>query len=260
MSAILTAPAPPAAGLTLSPSQASMYLSCSAKWFYRYGLGLPDPAAGGMVRGKAVHAIVGYYLAAKMEGVELEPAGLDDAYEHAWDAAAGGAVFSPLDDVAQLKASGAALAAKYIREVAPAIEPAAIELPVAGVISGVAVRGIIDIVDTAGRIIDLKTASRRSSTISADHALQLATYAQLLDSASGETRIDQLISTKEPQLVQIEHTPGAAGARLVERIYPLVAEGIGAGVFCPNRSSVTCSQRYCNFWRECEAEYGGTVE
>jgi hypothetical protein len=43
--------------------------------------------------------------------------------------------------------------------------------------------------------------------------------------------------------VQIEHTPGKSGRRLVERMYPLVAEGIANGLFIPNRASTLCG--YC---------------
>jgi hypothetical protein len=45
------------------------------------------------------------------------------------------------------------------------------------------------------------------------------------------------------RLVQIDHTPGDAGRRLVERIYPLVAEGITGGFYLPNRGSSVCSRR-----------------
>jgi hypothetical protein len=68
-----------------------------------------------------------------------------------------------------------------------------------------------------GRVIDIKTTSRKPSKISGDHAFQLATYIELLgDGGSGEGRVDSLVATKEPQLVQIEHTPDEAGGRLVE--------------------------------------------
>jgi hypothetical protein len=41
---------------------------------------------------------------------------------------------------------------------------------VSGKIAGVKVCGIIDILDAEGRIIDIKTASRKPSKISGDHA------------------------------------------------------------------------------------------
>ena len=247
-------------GEILSPSQVSTFFNCQAKWWFKYGVGLADPAGGGAVRGKAVHSIVAFAMQAKIEGVDLEPAGITDAFDHAWEAAAEGAEFSEYDDIDQLKRSGAVLAAKYLAEAGPSIEPAAVELPFVGAIAGVAVRGIVDLIDTSGRVIDLKTSSRKPSSIKPDHALQLATYTALTPGASGEARIDTLVSTKEPQLIQIDHTPGAQGRKLVERLYPLAAEGMAAGLYMPNRSSSWCSRRYCNFWRECQMEWGGIVE
>ena len=44
---------------------------------------------------------------------------------------------------------------------APWIEPQAVELAVEGVIAGVRVQGIVDLLDMEGRIIDFKTAARR---------------------------------------------------------------------------------------------------
>jgi hypothetical protein len=86
------------------------------------------------------------------------------------------------------------LAEKYLREAAPAIEPVAVEVPVAVEISGVKVRGIVDILDASGRIIDIKTSSRKPSKVSGDHAFQLATYTALLGpEASGETRLDLML-------------------------------------------------------------------
>src|SRR5262245_11459119 len=88
---------PPAAasipGEVLSPSQVNTYLSCPAKWYYRYGAGLPDPATGSLVRGKAVHSVIAYAMAAKMEGYTLDPGVVGEIFPHAWDAAAEGAEF-----------------------------------------------------------------------------------------------------------------------------------------------------------------------
>jgi hypothetical protein len=39
----------------------------------------------------------------------------------------------------------------------------------------------------------------------------------------------------------------------------MVAEDIAFGVYLPNRSSTTCSRRYCAFADACEREFGGTV-
>ena len=47
---------------------------------------------------------------------------------------------------------------------------------------------------------------------------------------------------------------------LVERVYPLVAEGIAGGLYLPNRGATTCSRRYCAFADACEREFGGQVQ
>jgi RecB family exonuclease len=247
-------------GEVLSPSQASTFLSCSAKWWFRYGLGLPDPASGAAARGRAVHKAIEQYMRAKIAGVILDAADLAGDWDMIWDEVATEAEFAADDDVEDLKASGARLAHKYLAEAAPAIEPAAVEVPVSGSIAGVPVRGIIDIIDGEGRVIDIKTTSRKPSKISGDHAFQLSTYIQLLgDGGSGEARLDSLVATKKPQLVQIEHTPDESGEKLVGRMYPLVAEGIAGGLYLPNRSSNVCSRRYCAFADACEREFGGSV-
>ena len=108
------------------------------------------------------------------------PGGLADAWDAAWDRGAEGAEFAADNDVEALKASDARLAHKYLTEAVPAIEPVAVEVPVSGMTAGIAVRGIADIVTMDGTLIDIKTASRKPSGLAADHALQLATYAQLL--------------------------------------------------------------------------------
>jgi RecB family exonuclease len=247
-------------GELLSPSQISTYLGCEAKWRYKYQLDLPDPPGAGAVRGKAFHAIVEYWMRAKMAGVQLDLAGIGDVWNYAWDEAAEGAVFHAADDIETIKARGQELTVKYLAEVGPTIEPAAVEFPVTGKIGGVSVRGFVDLIDTSGRIIDLKTTGRKSSKLPAQQALQMATYVALTPGASGETRVDTLVSTKEAQLVQIEYTPGESGRRLIERLYPLAAEGMKNGLYMPNRTSVLCSRRHCNFADQCEREFGGIVE
>ena len=96
------------------------------------------------------------------------PGGFADAWDAAWDRGAEGAEFAADDDVEALKASGARLAHKYLAEAAPAIKPAAVEVPISGTIAGVPVRGIADILTTDGMVVDVKTASRKPSGLAAE--------------------------------------------------------------------------------------------
>ncbi len=97
---------------------------------------------------------------------------------------------------------GERLVAKYMDEVAPRIEPTAVEMDVQGEIAGVPVRGRVDLMDIDGRLIDIKTTSRRPSWVSPDYAFQLATYRQITPGASGEVRIDALVKTANPQIIR----------------------------------------------------------
>jgi hypothetical protein len=94
-------------GEALSPSQAVTFLGCSAKYRFKHILSLPDPAAGGAVRGKAVHKAVEHYLRAKMAGVTLDVETVTGEWDQIWDAASEGAEFNAQENVEELKASGA---------------------------------------------------------------------------------------------------------------------------------------------------------
>jgi hypothetical protein len=122
------------------------------------------------------------------------------------------------------------------------------------------VRGYVDLLDVHGTVVDLKTASRKPSGVSPDYALQVATYAALCPDATGNVRIDTVVSTKQPQLVSIEYKVSDADRQLVERIYPRVQEGMASGYYVPSRGSHFCSKRYCSFWSECQQEFGGVIE
>lgn len=243
----------------LSPSQCSAYLGCSARWHYRYVKRLPDPASGSLVRGRAVHRLASYWFGAKIQGHTPDDAELGEAYDEIWDQCADGAAFGVNEDVDELKDSGEMLAAKYLAEAAPEIEPAAVDVPVSGEIGGVPVRGFIDLIDTSGRIIDLKTAKAKPSCVSPDYALQVATYAQLAPSLPGDVRIDTIVDTKSPQIVTIPYTVSEADRTMTERIYPRVQALMQSGAVSPNRSNKLCSRKYCAFADICCEEWGGHV-
>ena len=247
-------------GEVLSPSQTNAFLNCSAKWWFKYGAGLPDPKGGSMVRGLAVHKTIERWFKLILGGTTPDIEDMREPYEDAWETLSGEASFSSDDDIDDLKRSGAVLLHKYLEEVAPEIRPAALEQQVLGEIGGVKVRGYVDIVDMDGTIVDVKTAAKSPSGIASDYAFQLATYRQLLPAASGKARLDTLVATKTPKLVKIEYEVTDADLRLTCSLYPRVREGIREGLHFPNRNSNLCSRKYCNFAEACCREFGGCVE
>ena len=90
---------------------------------------------------------------------DLETTGVVIVFREAWMEQVPQTEFTSGESQGDLRRLGERLVAKYMDKVAPTVEPAAVELDVQGEISGVAVRGRVDVLDVEGRLIDFKTAS-----------------------------------------------------------------------------------------------------
>jgi hypothetical protein len=250
-----TDPAP-----VLSPSQVRCFFDCPARWWFKYGLQLPERKNSSLALGLAVHQALEVNFREKLETREdLETTGVVIVFREAWMEQVPQTEFTSGESQGDLRRLGERLVAKYMDEVAPTVEPAAVELDVQGEISGVAVRGRVDVLDVEGRLIDFKTASRRPSSVSPDYAFQLATYTQITPGANGEVRIDSLVKTQTVQIVQQAYTVEEPDIRATQVLYPMAQKAMGTGMYCPNRQSMLCSQKHCSFWKHCEEEFGGRI-
>lgn len=146
-----------------------------------------------------------------------------------------------------------------ITEAAPSVQPRAVEQPVEGEIAGVKVRGIVDVLDVTGCVLDLKTASKRPHGVTVEYGLQLTTYAMITPGASGSCRLDTVTKTKTAQVIQQTYKVGQEERRFAETLYPMVQDSIRDGIYPPHRGSPLCSRRHCGYWRECEREFSGRV-
>jgi hypothetical protein len=169
------------------------------------------------------------------------------------------AIFAADDDLADLERTGLILAQKYLLEAAPEIQPAAVEQAVTGEIGAVAVRGYVDLIDVNGCIVDLKTGSKKPSAMRASQKLQLTIYTLITPGASGQCRIDSVVKTKTPQLVQQKYTVSKADVRYAETMLASVQVAARAGIYTPHRESMFCNRSKCAYWRACEEEFGGEV-
>jgi CRISPR/Cas system-associated exonuclease Cas4 (RecB family) len=244
----------------LSPSQVRCFMECQTRWWFKYGLKCPDPPTANLALGRAVHAALGHNFAQKMETYEDLPAeGVQALFRESWRTECEQVEFQNDEDPRQLGAIGESLVAKYMDERAPLIEPAAVELRVAGQIGGVSVQGWIDILDVDGLVVEIKTGRARPSSIEPMHRFQAATYCQLTPGASGKGRIDTLVKTKIPQIISqsFELTEGDLTA--TQSLYPLIQGAMRVSSYVPNRLAMSCSRRSCAYWRNCEQQWGGEV-
>jgi RecB family exonuclease len=256
----------------LSPSSCATFCSCPAKWAFRKVYRLPDPPTGARTLGSAVHSAIAENFNQKLETRrDLPAAGVITLFRLAWDLLVRGAYparrgrtelateFRDEENPAEMKQQGETLVRLYMDQVAPHIEPAAVELPVSGRIGGVSVRGVIDLLDVHGRVIDLKTAARKPSEISPDYRMQVASYALLAPRANGTARLDTITKTKKPAVHSAEFAVDQPDIDQAVRTYPAVQQAMRAGVFFPNRGHFACSRSHCSYWRNCEHTFGGRV-
>jgi putative RecB family exonuclease len=248
-------------GERLSPSQVNTFLSCPAKWYFRYALGLPEPPTGTLALGTAFHSVLAVNFRQKIETKQDLPAReLEESFGEAFAMAAEDAEFREDEEPAALIETGRALVRRYMADAAPWIEPQAVELPVEGIIAGVRVQGIVDLLDMEGCIIDFKTAARRPAWITTEYRLQLTTYSMIRPGARGSCRLDTVTKTKTVQLVQQSCEIGPEERRYAATLYPMMQEAMRDGIYPPRRGSPVCFRRYCGYWRECEREFGGRVD
>jgi len=244
----------------LSPSQVRCFMDCQVRWWFKYGLKLTDAATANMALGRAVHAALGENFAQKVDTREdLPTEGVVTLFREAWVNEIEQTEFRDEDDPKKLAATGESLVTKYMDQMAPTIDPAAVELKVEGEIAGIRVRGWIDLLDVEGRVIDIKTAKAKPSSIEPMHKFQVATYAHLIPGASGEARVDTLVKTKSPQIISQSFHITAEEMKVAKTLYPAAHEAMRQQHFMPNRLSMMCSRRNCSYWRHCEREWGGEV-
>jgi putative RecB family exonuclease len=246
----------------LSPSQVNQYLTCPARWGYKYISRLPEFRSGSLVRGTAVHRLTEMYylLKMKLRAPQDTAAFVAEAIDGIWEEGCIDAAFAIDENPEELRAQTAELSAMYLTRVAPKIQPARIEQRVTGVIAGVPIQGYLDLLDASGTIHDTKTAARRPSGVTSGYALQVATYAQITPECGGLVQLTTLVATHSPQVIETPYEVSNADIRLTEQVYPAVQAAMQQGRVLPNRESNLCSRKYCSFWAQCEKDWGGTVK
>lgn len=253
--------APEAVAEVLSISQMYTFMDCPARWMFKYLRGLPDPPNSNLSLGSAVHEAIGRNMAEKViTERDLDTADVLAVYRATWESKLEETEFTPEENPEAIGKEGEGLVAKYMAEVAPTVQPAAVEVYVHGAIGGVKVQGHVDLLCADGSIRDNKTAKSSPSKISGHTMLQLTTYEMLCPGASEQVVVDTMVRNKTPKLVQLQHTITAQDRLAPERIYPLAQATMRAGYFMPNRTSNLCSRKNCAHWRACEEEFGGRVE
>lgn len=254
----------------LSASQLSMLSRCGLQYFYRYVLGERRPPGVAAHVGSGVHASIERNLRAKLGGWGL--LSLDEVADAAVDATRKRFAEEPpmLDDDERAlgadKVEGAAidtaasLALLHAKELAPVIDPVAVEQEFRIVLDGFPydLLGYKDIVEPR-RIRDTKTSSKTPPKDAAYTSLQLTLYH--LDSViRGDdvtVALDYLVSTKTPKAVTLSSCRNEQDHRKLLARVETAARVIEAGAFAPAAPDAwCCSPRWCGWYDRCPSGSG----
>ena len=246
----------------LSPSSVSCFQKCSAQWYYRKVLRLPETRNAALALGSAVHeAIAGNFVQKIETGSDLPYSHVREMFRAALATQfeEGGIVLEAEETREDVAECGEMLARVYLEQAAPSIQPAAVEMPVEGAVGGVRVHGFVDVLTVDGTVVDLKTAAKKPSSIAPAHKLQVSTYSMLAPGANGRGRRDVVTKTKTVAHYRQSFEVSPADRKYAERLYSITFDQMHSGLIAPNRDSPMCSRRYCSHWQRCQDDFGGEV-
>lgn len=237
----------------VSASQIGQYRRCPRQWAYRHVLKLKMPPDAGVVTGLAFHEAAAYGMTGKMDTGENPR--VDTMTEAAADFVSelvdgGEVVMRENDSKNALTDKAVRLTQAWTEEVAPDIEPTAVEDEFTTDVDGIKVVGRMDVV-TERRVLDWKTSGRSPARADVVASLQTELYSlatglpltfiYLVDLKHGVKVVDVEVGEAETK-----HAMGIARRTVTE-----AAQGMALGVWPRNRAGWHCSKKWCGYYDRC---------
>ncbi len=252
---------------TIRQSSLSTWEKCQEMFRRRYLEGEIIPPGLAAHVGTGVHRAAEVNHRAKVVTGRDEPLGVicdaaRDGYVHAIK---DGGAFIPPEDLPSAKSMAAAgideavsLARLYREEVAPAITPKLVECRIEFSVPDLvpSISGTVDLVDAAGRLIDIKTAAKAWPAARAEQSPQATIYHKLVEILTGaaptEIRFDVLVKGARPRYQPLSTSRSEADfLALVSRLQ-IMMRMIVAGIFPPAPTGAwVCAPRYCGYFYSC---------
>lgn len=240
----------------LSVSQIRSYQRCPKQYQYKYLENIPETYGSSLLIGKAFHSAIETANRAKADtGYILPSEHIKDAYSTAWEGQKQGIEFESDEDQGKVKDRGLEMTVKYYEEVGQHNNPDYIEMDFDIQVSGVPLKGFIDLTEKDGTIRDYKTSGSSPSKYLADDSIQLTAYALAYRDLTGEKEtkvgLDYVVNLKkEIKIVRLESKISDKRIERFEQTVSGVAKAIESGVFFANEESTACS--WCSFRKICK--------
>lgn len=250
----------------LSASQVNTYLTCPMRYYFRYCEGERVKPKGALTLGSSFHSAVGWNYSEKIDTHEDLPVEeVLDFFSDDFDMRTPDTEWDG-EEPGSFKDRGAGGLELYQAEVAPIVQPAAVEQAFTMKMSNKpwSFKGILDVLDENQVIVETKTTSRRTSKPKPEHLLQATAYATGFRcqhrQQEGGVRLDYVVAIQNPELISfpvaIEETDITFFLNQISR----VAHAIEQEVWIANRASFLCSRKWCGYYQLCEKQVGGTVK
>jgi len=203
----------------LSASRLKCWQTCRRQFYFRYVERVAVPTAPALFIGRQIHEVLRLWNWSKWKNEPLTSEQLHAALLESWerDASAESIPWKKPEDEGIARDQAWSVLETYFAQcpIAPDESPEGVEVQVeCSLGAGIPpLYGIIDLVRPPGRIVDYKSAARSPSEGMAEHqhATQLACYALLYRSATGEREtgfeLHHLIKTKVPKVILSTYGP-----------------------------------------------------
>jgi CRISPR/Cas system-associated exonuclease Cas4 (RecB family) len=241
----------------VSVSQINQYLRCPAQYYFKYIQDMKAPSNGAMTFGKAVHKAIEYYFKGKLEyGQEASLSEVQDVFATTINKSDNTEWGEEKPDA--VKDEGVKTLELYMKEVAPTIQPKAIEQEIRVPFGDYELLGYIDLIDQNDVIIDTKTTKKTPSAGMLTNGLQLSAYTMAHQFLTGNdptgVRLDYIVRLKTPKIVQIESKKTSHDVNRFLGIMDRVVRNIKEANFYPNPTCMTCNPKSCSYFEICQRE------
>lgn len=245
----------------LSVSQVQSYLFCPLKYRFQYLDKITPPwRPAALAFGSSVHSAIEWFHRERLAGRTPTPEAVANIFAADWFAQNLEPVVFPERESKEILAEkGKELVRLYVEEAStelPLLTEDRFEIdlidPETGEVLDIRLRGVIDLVEQDGTLVELKTAARTFDTGSLERHLQLSTYALVRFLATGTIpplRIYALLKTKAPRIERLPATRTVEDLAWTCRLIESVALAIRSGCFFPN-PSWKCAE--CEFFAHCQ--------
>lgn len=221
----------------LSVTQVKMFLQCPLKYYFRYKEGIKVKPNSSLTMGRCFHRAVEEFYRGKMKGEVID---IKEAFSSVWAAESKETEFK-IDEVpGELKDEGIRLIEKYTEEVAPNIRPKEIEKEFELVFENVAytLKGIIDLIEEDGTIVDHKCSKRSPNQSDIDRDIQLSAYQLAYRSLYGRDpkglRYDYVVRNKTPKTLQVPTERSEKALQRFLKLLGYVSKAIEQDIYYPN--------------------------